>query len=181
MSNGSLTVPSTPSCTQKLCSLLEMDAQTCNAWQGEDFKKAEEALSELIEVHVNDHKAFTNRALVRARELRWDAALEDAQMSIKIQPSVIGYVALSVVLCGQGNGEDALRALDLGFIDSNGYVNPVRFLLLMKSIIIFNNGRCDEGMARITALIKAHMYVQLAMAAMKAQAYDTSANVQRPG
>ncbi|KAH7912612.1 hypothetical protein BJ138DRAFT_1147861 [Hygrophoropsis aurantiaca] len=135
--------------------LLEISAQTCNAWRREDFKKAEETLSEVIADGAKDQNAFANRALVRARALRWDAALEDAQMSINILPSVIGYVALSIALSGQGNGEGAMQALDLGFIDCNGDINTVRLLLLVKSIIVFNNGRCGESMTRITDLIKA--------------------------
>ncbi|KAH7906973.1 hypothetical protein BJ138DRAFT_1104700 [Hygrophoropsis aurantiaca] len=168
--------------------LLETSAQTCNAWRSlrDNFKKAEEALSEVITDDVKDHNAFASRALVRARALKWNAALEDAQMSINIQPSVLGYVALGIAHSGQRNGEGAIQALDLGFIDCNGDINTIRFLLLVKSIIIFNIGRGNEGIARITDLIKArpgndtplchniqtYMYAQLGMAAMKAHEYD---------
>ncbi|KAH7908863.1 hypothetical protein BJ138DRAFT_1115465 [Hygrophoropsis aurantiaca] len=163
-----------------------MNPLTCNAWRSGDLTKAEEALSEVIKANMNDHNAFTNRALIRAHEVQRDRALEDAQMSINILPSVLGYVALSIALTGQGRSEHAMQAFDLGFVVCKDDVNIIRFLLLIKSIIIFNYGRRDEGIERITDLIKAHpgndnflcysvqayMYVQLGMAAMKQQKYD---------
>ncbi|KAH7903658.1 hypothetical protein BJ138DRAFT_1191031, partial [Hygrophoropsis aurantiaca] len=165
--------------------LLDMNASTRDAWNSQDYKKAEDTLSDIIKADAKDCNAFANRALVRAHGMRWDAALEDAQTSINIRPSVIGCVALSVVLRGQGNGEHAMQALDLGFIDANGHVNTIRLLLLVKSIMIFNHGRCDEGIARMTDLIKtrpgkdaplchsvqAYMYAQLGMAAMEEHEY----------
>ncbi|KAH7903553.1 hypothetical protein BJ138DRAFT_1131315 [Hygrophoropsis aurantiaca] len=166
--------------------LLEIDAQTYVAWKGEYFSNAEWILSKVIGARVNDHGAFAIRALVRARRLQWNAALEDAQMSINILPTVIGYVALSIALSGQSNCEDAMHGLDLGFIDGNGDVDTIRLLLLLKAIIVFNNGQGNEGIARITDLIKArpgndtplcrsvqaYMYAQLGMAAMNEQEYD---------
>ncbi|KAH7904324.1 hypothetical protein BJ138DRAFT_934634 [Hygrophoropsis aurantiaca] len=148
--------------------------------------KAENALSKVIEVHVNDHNAFSNRALVRAHRFQWDVALADAQMSINIRPSVIGYVALSIALCGQGDVGDAMHSLDLGFIDGNGSVDTIRLFLLLKAIIVFNNVQGNEGIARITDLIKArpgndaslcrsvqaYMYAQLGKAAINEQEYD---------
>jgi hypothetical protein len=67
-----------------------------------------------------NHLALANRALVRAHLQLWDLAIDDAEKvslrllshtlmlipnyhkSIKIRPSVIGYIAKSVALIGKG-------------------------------------------------------------------------------
>ena len=88
------------------------------------------------------------RALVRARLRQWDAALVDAEevlvplfshmltlmsiytKAIKIQPSVIGYIAKSVALVGNGERHKGYRVCDIAF--EHFHSSHVSFLLLVK-------------------------------------------------
>ena len=92
------------------------------------------------------HDALASRALVRARLGQWDVAIADATevfvallsralsliyiKSIKIQPSVIGYIAKSVALVGNGEKHKAYGACDIAF--ERFHSTHVTFLLLIK-------------------------------------------------
>ena len=94
------------------------------------------------------HHVLASRALVRARLRQWDAAIGDAEQvipgllshmliltltytkSVKIQPSVIGLIAKSVALVGNGKKHEAYRACDIAFQHSHS--NYVNFILLIK-------------------------------------------------
>ena len=92
------------------------------------------------------HHALASRALVRARLRQWDAAIADARevflawlshtlsliyiKSIKIQPSVIGYIAMSVALVGNGKKYKAYRTCDIAL--ERFHSTHVTFLLLIK-------------------------------------------------
>ena len=95
------------------------------------------------------HDALASRALVRARLRQWDAAIVDATQvfvallspalsliyikSIKVRPSVIGYIAKSVALVGNGEKHKAYRMCDIALQHSNSI--HVTFLLLIKACI----------------------------------------------
>jgi hypothetical protein len=82
---------------------------------------------------------------------QWDAALVDAEevlaalfshtltltpiytKAIKIQPSVIGYIAQSVALVGNGERYKGYRACDIAF--ERFHSSHVTFLLLVKVCI----------------------------------------------
>ena len=95
------------------------------------------------------HHALASRALVRARLWQWDAATADATQvclallsramslicikSIEIQPSVIGYIAKSVALVGNGEKHKAYRTCDIASVRFQPA--HVTFLLLIKVCI----------------------------------------------
>ena len=95
------------------------------------------------------HHALTSRALVRARLLQWDQAITDATevflhllshaliliqiKSIKIEPSVIGYIAKSVALAGKGEKHKAYWACNIAF--ERFHSTHVTFFLLVKVCI----------------------------------------------
>ena len=89
---------------------------------------------------------------MRARLQQWDATIADATevfiallshalsliytKSIKIQPSVIGYVAKSVALVGNGERHKAYRTCDIAF--ERFHSTHVSFLLLIKVCMLCN-------------------------------------------
>jgi len=97
------------------------------------------------------HHALASRALVRARLRQWDTALTDAEMvciallshalilisiyskAIKIQSSVVGYVAKSMALVGNGESHEAYRTCDIAF--ERFHSSHSTFLLLIKVCI----------------------------------------------
>ena len=97
------------------------------------------------------HHVLASRALVRARLRQWDAALVDAEevlvplfshtltvtqiynKAIKIQPSIIAYIAQSVALVGNGEKHKGYRACDIAF--ERFHSSHVTFLLLVKVCI----------------------------------------------
>jgi hypothetical protein len=97
------------------------------------------------------HDALASRALVRARLRQWGAALVDAEQvlvvlfshtltltsiytkAIKTRPSVMGYIAKSVALVGNGERHKGYRACDIAF--ARFHSSHVSFLLLVKVCI----------------------------------------------
>ena len=109
------------------------DTSTFDSWKQDRLPDTEASLTEIITHSTRpSHDAFANRALVRAHLRQWDVAIDDAKRvgsyffpcpcthsdyskSLKIQPSVIGYVAKSVALVGGGQKKEGLRVFDLAF------------------------------------------------------------------
>lgn len=61
--------------------LTDIDNATREAWKEDKLDDAEEMLSrQIIRRTGSDHTAFANRALIRTRLHRWDAALRDAEI-----------------------------------------------------------------------------------------------------
>jgi hypothetical protein len=52
--------------------------------------------------------------------------------SVRIQPSLSGYLAMGIALCGQMQVQDGMKALDLTFMFSNEDLRIVHFILLIK-------------------------------------------------
>ena len=121
------------------------------SWTRGDLTRAEELLTQGAIAPSNTwYHAHTlaHRALVRARSKRWEMAIGDAKevsnlgnltsyvvftiirQSIKVQRSIIGYIAHAIALVGNGEHESALRAFDLVF--SEGLPSENKFLLLIK-------------------------------------------------
>lgn len=121
---------------------------TSELWLQGKLESTIEVLSRDIVLNGKSHHAFANRALVQARLQKWGSALVDAEMvthhtsfyrttlkyicfqSIDIQPSVIGCIAKSIALCGQGRHEDSMQAFDLGFNYCSA--DQLNYLLLVK-------------------------------------------------
>jgi hypothetical protein len=55
-----------------------MNTATRNACITGDLHTAEALLTQQIDVNQNDHNAYANRSIVRARKADWDRALDDA-------------------------------------------------------------------------------------------------------
>ncbi|KAG1901813.1 uncharacterized protein F5891DRAFT_979296 [Suillus fuscotomentosus] len=65
-----------------------------------------------------------------ARKLNWDDALQDANKSLRIDPSLTGYVAKGIALCRKRQFRDATKA-----------------------IALFNANKHDEAMLRVQELV----------------------------
>ena len=129
---------------------IRIDGGALHSWNHNEFSNAEALLTAAIhESRDPSHHACASRALVRARLEQWDAAIVDATevfiallshalsliyiKSIKIQPSVIGYIAKSVAHVGNGEKHKAYRACDIAF--ERFHSTHVTFLLLIKVCI----------------------------------------------
>ena len=127
--------------------IVQIDDTALNSWKLNQPADADASLTEAIRNSQNpDHHALASRALVRARLLQWDQAISDATevslyllshaliliqiKSIKIEPSVIGYIAKSMALAGKGEKYKAYRACDIAF--ERFHSTHVTFLLLVK-------------------------------------------------
>jgi tetratricopeptide (TPR) repeat protein len=83
------------------------------------------------------HYARANRSLVRARQRKWDEALEDAEaaMSYNGQKPLIAYIAKGMALCGQKKHEGAVNVFDAVLRDCDN--DTKNFVERIKSIIFF--------------------------------------------
>ncbi|KAI5988634.1 hypothetical protein EDC04DRAFT_1430947 [Pisolithus marmoratus] len=106
---------------------------------------------EIVSASSPRHYLLANRALVRTRLKHLALAMEDVKKSLQIQPSPIGYVAIAVVLLFQGDREGALCTFNLAFHDC--VLHDISFLLLLKSILVFESGNEQEAITRIEHLV----------------------------
>ena len=129
---------------------IQIDDAALHSWNHNQLADAEALLAAAIHESRNpSHHTLASRALVRARLREWDAAIADAIQvclallshapsliyieSIKIQSSVIGYIAKSVALVGNGENHKAYPACDIAF--ERFHSAHVTFLLLIKVCI----------------------------------------------
>ncbi|KAF8554548.1 protein prenylyltransferase, partial [Imleria badia] len=161
-----------------------IDDAALDSWKHDQLANTDALLTAAIAtVDQNpSHHALASRALVRARLGQWDAAIADANESIKIQPSVIGYIAKSVALVGKTEKHKAYRACDIAFDPFQP--SCVRFLLLIKAIIVFMAGEHDDAISRIDDIIsmtydnsicyvvQAYMYLLLGNLRMESRHYE---------
>ena len=127
--------------------VVKINDASLNSWRFNQLADAEASLTEAIRNSQSPtHHALASRALVRARLLQWDQAIADATevvlhllsqalilihvKSIKIEPTVIGYIAKSMALAGEGEKQKAYRACDIAL--ERFHSNHVTFLLLVK-------------------------------------------------
>ncbi|KAI6144246.1 hypothetical protein BKA82DRAFT_4515649 [Pisolithus tinctorius] len=131
--------------------LVRVSYETLKSWTADDQMNTERLLSEeLTSASIPRHYLLANRALVRARLKHLAPAIEDAKDSLRVQPSPIGHIAMAVALLGQGDREGALWIFDFASHDCNLHDN--RFLLLLKSILVFECGNQEEGIMRVEYL-----------------------------
>ena len=128
---------------------IRIDDAALHSWKHDQLENADALLTAAIPGSRNPIRdVLASRALVRARLRHWDAALVDAEevlaalfshtltltsidtKAIKIQPSVIGYIAQSVALVGNGERHKGYRACDIAF--ERFHTSHVTFLLLVK-------------------------------------------------
>ena len=124
-----------------------------DSWKQDRLADTETSLTGIITNSRNQsHHALANRALVRARLRHWDLAIEDAEKaslgslfhtltlnlnyykSIKLRPSINGYIAQSLALIGKGKKTDGCRVYDLAF--RHYHTIDVNLILLIKVRIL---------------------------------------------
>ncbi|KAI6010023.1 hypothetical protein EDC04DRAFT_818826 [Pisolithus marmoratus] len=134
-----------------LLPLVQASDETLESWAQDDLTNTELLLSEEITNAASpSHHILANRALIRVRLNNSALGIEDAKRSLQILPSPIGYIATAVALLAQGDREDALCTFDLAFHDCDP--RDIRFLLLLKSILVFESGNHEEAITRVERL-----------------------------
>ncbi|KAI5982355.1 hypothetical protein EDC04DRAFT_3150893 [Pisolithus marmoratus] len=127
-------------------SLIHASDEILKSWTHDDPTATEILLSEEISrASSPSHYMLANRALVRARLKHVVLAMEDVEVSLQVRPSPIGYIAKAVTLLGQGDRGGALLTFDFAFHDCEPH--NIRFLLLLKSILVFESGSQEEAIA----------------------------------
>ncbi|KAG2148265.1 hypothetical protein BD769DRAFT_1720012 [Suillus cothurnatus] len=161
-----------------------------NASVAGDLHTAEELLTQEIDKDGSKDDSYAIRSVVRARNLEWDNALQDAVKSIAIQPSLWGYVSKGLALCGNEQLWDAMEAFDLAITFSDRDPVTIDLLLLIKAVVIFNAGRHNEALRRVQRLatadqhsdalrcsmVDAYLRVQLAMITFQNGLYSKAAD-----
>ena len=113
---------------------IQIDDAVLDAWKNDQLEDGEALLTTAIHQHPHPSYHFlAARALVRARLKHWDEALVDVQMvllallshsltltpsrtkAIDTQPSIIAYIAKSLVHVGKGEKDKAYLACDIAF------------------------------------------------------------------
>ena len=131
---------------------IQIEEAILDLWKLDKLASAEAFLTAAIPASQNStHHLLASRALVRARLGQWDTAINDAKevfaalfshtltltliytKSIKVQSSVIGYIAKSIALVGKGKKHPAYRTCDIAF--EHFHSTHVSFLLLVKVCI----------------------------------------------
>ncbi|KAG1785781.1 uncharacterized protein HD556DRAFT_1456313 [Suillus plorans] len=110
-----------------------------------DLSTAEELLTQDINTSPNNHTSYAHRSFVMARKCDWDRALLDAIKSIRIQPSLTGYISKGIALCGKGRVLDGRAAFDVASMYTDQDSEITHFLLLIKAIALFNADQHDEA------------------------------------
>ncbi|KAF8552471.1 hypothetical protein OG21DRAFT_1443452 [Imleria badia] len=132
--------------------VIQIDDAALNLWRHDQLADSEALLTAAIPTpQRSSHHALASRALVRARLQLWNAAVDDAEKSIKIRPSIIGHIAKSVALVGKGEKHKAYRACDIAF--DHFHPSRSRFVLLIKAIIVFMAGEYEDAISRVDDLI----------------------------
>ncbi|KAI6014941.1 hypothetical protein EDC04DRAFT_3144985 [Pisolithus marmoratus] len=131
--------------------LVQVRDEALESWIQDDPTNTELLLSaEITSASSPSHYVLANRALIRARLKHWTLAAEDVKESLRVQPSPIGYIAMAIVLLGQGDRDGALCTFDRAFHDCE--LHDVRLLLLLKSFLVFESGNQEEAIERVEYL-----------------------------
>ncbi|KAG2038335.1 hypothetical protein BDR03DRAFT_1010027 [Suillus americanus] len=69
-----------------------------------------------------------------------------------IRPSLTGYIAQGIALCGKQLVKDARTAFNLAFTFTDGYSDATLFLFLIKAIALFNVNEHKEAMPLVEQL-----------------------------
>ena len=126
---------------------VQVSGAVLDSWKDDQLAITEALLTATISTSQSPN-LLAIRALVQARTRQWDAAIVDAEevftallphtltltliytKSIKIQPSIIGYIAKSVALVGKGEKQEGYRTWDIAY--ERFYSTHGSFLLLLK-------------------------------------------------
>ncbi|OAX34764.1 hypothetical protein K503DRAFT_420176 [Rhizopogon vinicolor AM-OR11-026] len=134
--------------------ILPVNMTVRNACIIGDLPTAEKILTEEIRADGNNYSAYANNSFVVARKGDWDNALRDALKSVSIQPSLTGYIAKGIALCGKMQFKEAMKAFDLAFM-FGGDPQTIHILLLIKAVALFNANQHKDAMLRIQELASA--------------------------
>ncbi|KAG8221675.1 WD40-repeat-containing domain protein [Butyriboletus roseoflavus] len=131
---------------------IDISDTVLDSWKQDRLADTEASLTRAITSSTHpSHHTFASRALVRARLGHWSVAIDDAEKSINIQPSVVAYIAKSVALVGRGNKREGCQVFDFVF----RHCDPIHvdLLLLTKAVVLFMAGERDGAVSRVGALI----------------------------
>ena len=117
--------------------VIQIDDAALDSWKQDQLENADALLTAAIPDPRNpNHHVLASRALVDAEEVLTALFLHTLTLTsiytkaIKIEPSVIGYIAKSVALVGNGERHKGYRACDIAF--ERFHSSHVTFLLLVK-------------------------------------------------
>ena len=131
---------------------IQMDDDVLDSWKRDRLTNVDTLLSARINESRNANQHLAARALIRVHLQQWHAALADAEKvicfsslmsthadkahikSIKIQPSVMGYIAKSVSVVCKGNKNKGYRICDIAL--QRFHSSHISFLLLVKACIV---------------------------------------------
>jgi tetratricopeptide (TPR) repeat protein len=169
--------------------ILAIDMTIRNACITGDLTTAEQLLTQEIDVDANSCTSYANRSFVMARQLDWDRALHDANKSVSIQPSLLGYISKGIALCGKQQVREAMTEFDLAFTSTDGDSKTTLFLFLIKAIALFNANNHEEAVRFVQELaarpsanplascvVEAYLQVQLGNIAMDNALYKEAVN-----
>jgi tetratricopeptide (TPR) repeat protein len=132
--------------------ILTITTSARNALISGELSTAEMILTQEIKAHPTDYTSYATRSFVMARKLNWNHALQDANESIRINPSLTGYIAKGIALYGKRQFRDAVKVFDLAFTSTNGVSRTTHLLFLIKAIALFNANKHEEAMLRVKEL-----------------------------
>ncbi|KAF8557228.1 WD40 repeat-like protein [Imleria badia] len=162
---------------------IDIPDTALDSWKRDRLDDMEASLTvSITNSRGQNHSALANRALVRAHLRLWDLAIDDAEKSINIRPSVIGYIAKSLALIGGGKKAQGCRVYD--FVFRHCHRIDVDLLLLIKAVVLFMAGEHDDGVSRVDDLIttvhfnsiyyvvQAHMFLLLGKSHMRRRDFN---------
>ncbi|KAG2033399.1 WD40-repeat-containing domain protein [Suillus americanus] len=168
--------------------ILVINPAARNACITGDLPTAIQLFTQQIDADPNNFDSYANRSFIMARQFAWNDALQDATKSVSIEPSLIGYIAKGLALCGNQQVHDAMAAFDLAFTFTNANPKTTHFLFLIKAIASFNAKPCEETVLPVQELVsrpnadslacrvvEAYMRVQLGTIAMDGALYRDAA------
>ncbi|KAG9315362.1 hypothetical protein JVU11DRAFT_4508 [Chiua virens] len=132
--------------------LMQISELGFESWIHGRLGNAESVFTQEITRSSGDHHALANRAFIRVRSERWKEAFNDAEESIKIQPSAIAFIAKSMALVGNGKIADGYRSCDLAFTHSDP--NDIYLLHAIKSIIFCMAEDYEEAISHLSCEIR---------------------------
>ncbi|KAG9310789.1 hypothetical protein JVU11DRAFT_8639 [Chiua virens] len=130
----------------------EVNSAVYISWRRADLARAEEILSCEIERGSSPlHYHVANRALIRARLRQWDGALDDAQTSLLVKPSLVALIAKGFSQSGKGCHQAATETLDAALEACD--LEEKDIVGMIKAITFFDAGHRDEGLRHICNLV----------------------------
>ncbi|KAF8121118.1 hypothetical protein EV363DRAFT_1234174 [Boletus edulis] len=131
--------------------LTEIDNEAYVSWRKGKLVSTEDILSNEIErSSTPSHYHLANRALVRARLQQWDRALDDAQASLSITPSLVARLAKSIAQSGQNRHDAGIEALN--HVLESCDQREKDFVDVIKVITLFDAGHRDGAISHVNNL-----------------------------